>query len=133
MSRALACGLLLMAAPPMAAADAWSGEGPLWMLRQKGRISHDAPLRAVNPPSVGAKITRVYWRYQLAMSIPRGLQVGLCAASRCVKLPGGAGGTEAFAGVEADSAFTFSLFLPGTGPIKPPVRMLKTQVIVNYR
>lgn len=111
----------------------WSAEGVPWTLSQKGRPAVSRPYMSEDAPPAGAKIDTLYWRYRFASPPPRGLEVALCSALRCVPLRGGRGMTLAMAGDPAANPLYISVFLPGKGAIKPPVRMLRTQVIVNYR
>lgn len=134
-----ACVCALILAPNAQATQAtfrdgaWSAEGKSWFLRQRDRAGSSARLRAGEPVPAHASIAMVYWRYKLVAPYPSGLKIALCNGKRCAELQGGQGGTSAFAGDRADSEFYFSLFLPGKGAIKPPVHMLQSQVIVNYR
>ena len=112
---------------------AWSAEGRGWTLRQRNQIGKSAPLRTTQSLPHHATITTLYWRYHLITPYPSGLKIALCSNTRCVDLPGGQGVSSAFAGDSANTAFTFSLTLPGKGAITPPVRMLQSQLIVNYR
>ncbi len=128
------CALLLAQDAQATFRDgAWSAEGQSWFLRQRDRVGKSAPLRVEEKLPSYASVSMVYWRYSLVTPYPSGLKIALCSAKRCVELQGGQGGTSAFAGDRANSTFYFSLYLPGKGAINPPVHMLQSQIIVNYR
>ncbi|WP_369075417.1 flagellar protein FlhE [Brenneria tiliae] len=112
----------------------WSDEGKQWVLSQRGRPTV-SPLFSVSeklPRS--ARVTSVHWQYKLTRkALPSGLKVMLCTSVRCMELRGGKGTSLAFTGDWAGHEFYFSFSLPGKGPIKPPIRILKSQLIVNYK
>lgn len=112
----------------------WSDEGKQWVLNQRGRPAV-SPLFSVSeklPQS--ARVTTVYWQYKLTRkALPSGLKVMLCTTIRCMDLRGGKGISQAFTGDWAGHDFYFSFSLPGKGAIKPPIRVLDSQLIVNYQ
>ncbi|KAA8996703.1 flagellar protein FlhE [Affinibrenneria salicis] len=129
------CALLLslLAAQPVAAADgSWSGEGYNLLVSQRGWASASAVMRAPGNIPPGHVMTSVHWNYKLLATPPHGLQVALCSAGLCVPLNGGDGTTQALQGVSASNPLYLMYHLPGKGPIKPPIRVLRYQVLVNY-
>ncbi|MFE8104374.1 flagellar protein FlhE [Brenneria goodwinii] len=128
------CALLLLLATQTAQAvdGSWDGEGANLVISQRGIAKASPVMRAKGNTPPGHVITSVYWRYKLQTTPPRGLQVALCSAGLCVPLEGGSGSTRALQGVDAGNPLYLLYHLPGKGPIKPPVRVLTYQVLVNY-
>lgn len=112
----------------------WSDEGKSWVLNQRGRPAISPLFRVSERLPQSARVTSVYWQYKLTRkALPSGLEVMLCTTVRCMPLRGGKGVSLAFAGDWAGHDFYFSFALPGKGPVKPPIRILKSQLIVNYQ
>ncbi|MEC5344836.1 flagellar protein FlhE [Brenneria populi] len=112
----------------------WSDEGKSWVLNQRGRPAISALFRASEPLPQSARVTSVYWQYTLTRkALPSGVEIRLCTSVRCMQLRGGKGISQAFNGDWAGHGFYFSFVLPGKGPITPPVRIRKSQLIVNYQ
>ncbi|QTF07963.1 flagellar protein FlhE [Brenneria izadpanahii] len=112
----------------------WSDEGKQWVLSQRGRPAASFVFSAAEKLPQSARITSVHWQYTLTRkAFPSGLKVLLCTSIRCMELPGGKGTSLAFTGDWAGDEFYFSFSLPGKGPIKPPIRVLNSQLIVNYQ
>ncbi|PWC14291.1 flagellar protein FlhE [Brenneria roseae subsp. americana] len=125
--------LMLFVQTGMAADGSWDGGGSNVVISQRG-ISTSSPVmrpHGVIPP--GRIMTSIHWNYKLQAFPPPGLRVALCTPGLCVPLDGGSGSTQALQGIDANNPLYFLYMLPGKGAIKPPVRVLTYQVLVNYR
>lgn len=124
----LACLPLLAHA---AGEGAWqaSGSGP--SLSYRGQAVSSPPLAPTSPAS--GLMTLVAWRYELIGPTPARLLVRLCSQSRCTEIEGQSGTTRAFTNVPASEPLRFIWEVPGGGKLFPPLRVLRQQVIVNYR
>lgn len=113
-------------------AGAWESAGGGPALYSEGRW-YELDLRPSIAVPGTAVTTMVYWRWSLART-PPGLQVRLCRATvrTCIDISGQqSGGTRAFAGRGADTAFILAYRVPGSGPMAP-VYGGSDHVIVNY-
>lgn len=123
-------GLLLLPLMAHAASGGWhasvSGPG----LTQRGSWLVSPAL----PPATGVSgaITMVNWRYQLNMRAPSGLKVRLCAPQRCVLLEGASGITLGLAHLPANQALHFAFGFTGKGDLPPGLRVVSSEVMVNY-
>ncbi|QKJ87508.1 Flagellar protein FlhE [Paramixta manurensis] len=122
--------LLFPLATP-AATGAWQASGRGVALSHRGVAASSAPLRAAE--TINGHITLVYWRYTISEPIPAGLQVQLCAGSRCTAIEGGSGATRGLANVSASEALRFIYTVPGQGGLFPPLRVGRNEVMVNYQ
>ncbi len=125
--------LLLAPLTAQAVSGSWVADSEGVTLERGGVRDESFSLRAATPPAANARVTSVSWRYQLLSAEPAGLQVQLCASSRCVPLGAGSGRSDAFNGLPADSAFRFIYYVQARGALNPPLRVLGNQVIVNYQ
>ena len=123
--------LSLSALPLYAATGAWhaSASGPA--LSNRGSWVKSKPLRA--PPGVTGAVTLINWRYQLTGPAPSGLQVKLCGAQRCAELEGGSGTTRALAHLDAGETLYMVFGVAGRGALPPGLRVLSSDVMVNYQ
>lgn len=114
-----------------AAGGAWhaSANGPL--LANRGGWQRSQPL--LPPKNTGGYIDVVNWRYQLSKPAPAGLEVKLCAAQRCTSLDGGSGSTRGLAHLSADETLHMVFGFAGTGRLPPGLRVVSSEVMVNYR
>ncbi|ORM57570.1 flagellar protein FlhE [Pantoea rodasii] len=125
--------LPMMALPLIvdAATGAWSDSvsGPTLSVRGNWRMT--PALQA--PSSASGTITVVNWRYQLSRPAPSGLIVRLCAGQRCVEIEGGSGSTRSLATIAADETLHLAFGFQGQGALPPGLRVVSSQVTVNYQ
>jgi flagellar protein FlhE len=125
--------MLPMMALPLSvdAAGSWndSASGP--SLGARGNW-HTTPGLKAPSPAVGA-ITVVNWRYQLSRPAPSGLIVRLCATQRCVEIEGGSGSTRSLANIPADETLHLAFGFQGKGALPPGLRVVSSEVTVNYQ
>ncbi|MCZ4058182.1 flagellar protein FlhE [Pantoea sp. LMR881] len=114
-----------------AAGGAWhaSANGP--SLVNRGSWQHSQPL--LPSAKVSGHINVVNWRYQLSKPAPSGLEVKLCAAQRCTSLEGASGTTRGLAHVAADESLHMVFGFAGKGALPPGLRVVSSEVTVNYR
>lgn len=122
---------LLLPLWAVAAEGAWhaSASGP--SLGARGNWLSSPPLRAVGP--VQGVISQVSWRYKLSRPAPSGLVVRLCANQRCVLLDGASGTTRGLAHVAADETLHLAFGFNGRGAMPPGLRVVSSEVTVNYQ
>lgn len=124
---------LLMALPvvSLAADGAWhaSASGPA--LSNRGVEASSHPLSP--PEAVSGSMGEVVWRYTLMAPAPAGLQVRLCAESRCVPIEGASGTTLGLTNVAAGETLRFIFQVEGKGRVFPVMRVLSNEVMVNYQ
>lgn len=131
MLRALLLILLLSPGIAGAADMAWhaSASGPTLSLRGSWLRSP-----ALKPPEHTQGAIRVInWRYQLSGPAPSGLQVRLCAEQRCAVLEGASGYTTGLANVAANETLHLVFGVMGKGNLPPGLRVVSSEVMVNYR
>ena len=125
--------MLPMMALPLSvdAAGSWndSASGPSLGVRGNW---HTTPALKAPSPAVGA-ITVVNWRYQLSRPAPSGLIVRLCATQRCVEIEGGSGSTRSLANIPADETLHLAFGIQGKGALPPGLRVVSSEVTVNYQ
>lgn len=123
--------LLMLPLLAQAAGGAWhaSASGPL--LANRGSWQSSQPLRS--PSSVSGQINVINWRYQLSKPAPSGLEVRLCAAQRCISLDGASGTTRGLAHIAADETLHMVFGFAGSGTLPPGLRVISSEVMVNYK
>ncbi|WP_121573685.1 flagellar protein FlhE [Brenneria alni] len=125
--------LLLFMQASLAVDGSWDGSGANTVISQRGIPTSSSVMRPQGGLPAGRIMTSVHWNYKLLTSSPSGLRVALCTPGLCVPLDGASGRTQALQGVDANNPLYFLYMLPGKGAIRPPVRVLHYQVLVNYR
>ncbi len=126
--------LLLLTLLPLtgsAATGAWSASvsGPGLGARGSWLLSP-----ALQPPSAApGVINQVNYRYRLSLPAPSGLIVRLCASQRCVPLEGASGTTRELALIPADQPLHFAFGFQGQGALPPGLRVISSEVTVNYQ
>ncbi|ACS85321.1 flagellar protein FlhE [Musicola paradisiaca] len=114
------------------------GKSPVWdganiYLGQKGVVYRSAMLQSNGMFPERSTVTSVVWRYNLSSSaIPSRFSSSLCTSDRCIRLDGASGKTLAFEGVPANRPFYFVFYIPGKGALRPPMTVLRYEVMVNY-
>jgi len=126
----MAVGLMLPLLA-QAAGGAWqaSASGPL--LANRGSWQRSQPLTA--PANLSGEISVVNWRYQLSKPAPSGLEVRLCGAQRCTTLEGASGTTRGLAHLSADETLHMVFGFAGSGALPPGLRVVSSEVMVNYQ
>lgn len=122
----------------MAATGSWSDTRHGVTLQNRGVMMSSAALAATRSApvrqQVSATITSISWKYELFGARPAGLQVQLCnTQNHCVMLDAEGGMTKSFYGQAAISPLRFVYFVPGSGALNTPLRVVSNQVIVNYQ
>ncbi len=114
-----------------AASGAWTANASGPSLGVRGNWMKTPALRA--PSSAPGTIYLVNWRYQLSRPAPSGLVVRLCAADRCVEIEGANGSTRGLANVAAEETLHLEFGFQGQGALPPGLRVISSQVTVNYQ
>jgi flagellar protein FlhE len=114
-----------------AASGAWTANVSGPSLGARGNWLMTPALRA--PSSAPGNISLVHWRYQLSRPAPSGLVVRLCAANRCVEIEGASGSTRGLANVAAQETLHLAFGFQGTGALPPGLRVVSSEVTVNYQ
>ncbi|MBJ7220401.1 MULTISPECIES: flagellar protein FlhE [unclassified Brenneria] len=117
----------------LAADGSWEGSGANVVISQRGIATSSPVMRSQGALPPGRVVTSIHWNYKLQALPPSGMRVALCTPGLCVPLDGGSGRTQALQGIDANNPLYFLYQLPGKGAIRPPVRVLSYQVLVNYR
>jgi flagellar protein FlhE len=126
--------LLPMMALPLAseaANGAWSANASGPSLGVRGNWLKTPALRA--PSAAPGTISTVNWRYQLSRPAPSGLLVRLCAGDRCVEIEGANGSTRSLANIAADETLHLVFGFQGKGALPPGLRVVSSEVTVNYQ
>lgn len=129
-----ACLLLPVMALPLAAeaaTGAWSARASGPSLGVRGNWLLTPALKA--PSSAPGTITVVNWRYQLSRPAPSGLVVRLCSTQRCVEIEGGSGSTRSLANTDAEETLHLAFGFQGQGALPPGLRVINSEVTVNYQ
>ncbi|MBU6517641.1 flagellar protein FlhE [Pantoea dispersa] len=127
----LLAALLALPLTGQAASGAWqaSASGPSLGVRGNWLLS--PALKA--PSAAPGTISLVNWRYTLSRPAPSGLVVRLCASQRCVELDGASGSTRGLANVAADETLHLAFGFQGQGALPPGLRVVSSEVMVNYQ
>ena len=138
MSRAALLLLTALSLPAVAASGSWSDTQRGVVLQNRGVMMSSGVLAPQASSPVRSKgsatITTVSWKFELLGARPAGLQVKLCNNSNhCTGLDADSGVTKSFYGQTALSPFRLVYFVPGSGAMNFPLRVMSNQVIVNYR
>ncbi|THB85884.1 flagellar protein FlhE [Pantoea allii] len=122
--------LLMLPLMAQAAGGAWSAtaNGPL--LANRGSWQRAQPLTP--PADVGGEVSIVNWRYELSRPAPSGLQVRLCGEQRCTSLEGASGTTRGLAHLNAGETLHMVFGFAGSGALPPGLRVVSSEVMVNY-
>ncbi|MDF2785622.1 MAG: flagellar protein flhE [Pantoea eucrina] len=123
--------LLLAPLAGIAATGAWSASVSGPGLGARGSWLLSPALQA--PSAAPGNIAVVSWRYQLSRPAPSGLVVRLCASQRCVELDGASGSTRGLALIPAEEPLYLAFGFQGQGSLPPGLRVLSSEVTVNYR
>nr|WP_139308804.1 flagellar protein FlhE [Pantoea sp. 1.19] len=120
----------MLSASAAAVSQSWSDSsiGPALSLRG---VAASSP--ALGDGAARGTVTLVYWQYRLSGPMPAGLQVRLCADTRCVLLEGANGATRGLSNLPADEPLRFIYQVEGKGRVFPLTRVISNQVTVNYR
>lgn len=127
-------GMLMMFALPLTAAaatGAWSASVSGPSLGARGSWLITPALKA--PSAAPGVISQVNWRYTLSQPAPSGLVVRLCASQRCVELDGASGMTRGLANVDAADTLHLAFGFQGQGALPPGLRVISSEVTVNYQ
>ncbi|ORM75039.1 flagellar protein FlhE [Pantoea wallisii] len=114
-----------------AASGAWSASVSGPGLGARGNWLLSPALKA--PSAAPGVISTVNWRYTLSRPAPSGLVVRLCASQRCVELDGASGTTRGLANVTADETLHLAFGFQGQGALPPGLRVVSSEVTVNYQ
>lgn len=127
------CAALLLAADVAQAAGSWMSTRSLADIQRRGqsvttRLTPDAGA----PTAAGARITQINWRqgYDRLAGPYRGAK--LCAAGRCLDASAPSGHSHVFAGLAADTVFSFHTVVPGQGKLAPGLHAGTLQLVVDY-
>ncbi|MDY0926566.1 flagellar protein FlhE [Pantoea trifolii] len=126
--------MLPMMALPLAvdaASGAWTANASGPSMGVRGNWLKTPALRA--PSSAPGNISLVNWRYQLSRPAPSGLLVRLCAGDRCVEIEGASGSTRGLANVAAEETLHLAFGFQGKGALPPGLRVVSSEVTVNYQ
>jgi len=126
--------MLPMVALPLnvnAAGGAWSDSASGPSIGVRGNWLMTPAMKA--PSSAPGAITTVSWRYQLSRPAPSGMIVRLCTTQRCVEIEGGSGSTRGLANIPAEETLHLAFGFQGKGALPPGLRVVSSQVTVNYQ
>ena len=126
--------MLPMVALPLyvnAAGGAWSDSASGPSIGVRGNWLMTPAMKA--PSSAPGAITTVSWRYQLSRPAPSGMIVRLCTTQRCVEIEGGSGSTRGLANIPAEETLHLAFGFQGKGALPPGLRVVSSEVTVNYR
>jgi len=122
--------LLLLPLMAQAAGGAWSGSAGGPPLANRGSWMRSQPLTP--PTGVGGEVSVISWRYELSRPAPSGLEVRLCGVQRCATLEGASGVTRGLAHLSADEPLHMVFGFAGSGALPPGLRVVSSEVMVNY-
>ncbi|MFV9669283.1 flagellar protein FlhE [Pantoea graminicola] len=128
--RGLILALMLLPLAAQAGGGAWNASASGPPLANRGSWQRSQPL--VPPADIAGEVSVISWRYQLSRPAPSGLEVRLCGEQRCTTLEGASGITRGLAHLNASETLHMVFGFAGSGALPPGLRVVSSEVMVNY-
>ncbi|POT54795.1 flagellar protein FlhE [Citrobacter amalonaticus] len=80
-----------------------------------------------------AMTTSISWQIQLLSPPPPGLEIKLCTARRCIRLPGLTGRQTVTVPMQAQVPYRFVYSVNSQGQLRPTLNVVSNQLTINYR